>query len=113
MKLTKKSKEAFEHWYNELPLKFHSDIKGLIYLASSFYRLPLSMQFGVYVDFFESVGLDVEAIRRAYKRGEDYEWSVLSIEREEVVRSGFSDSRLSAMESAVSSANDYFNEIVG
>ena len=113
MKLTKKSKEAFEKWFYDnnnikQSLRQFSDLT-----LTAFCNLPLSMQFGVYVDFFESVGLDVEAIRRAYKRGEDYEWSVLDIEREEVVRSGFSDSRLSAMESAVSSANDYYNEIVG
>jgi len=108
MKLTKKSKEAFENW-----LVNDSVLCTVPFANHWFYEQPSSMQFGVYVDFFESVGLDVEAIRRAYKRGKDYEWSVLNIERDEVVRSGFSDSRLSARESAVSSANDYFNEIVG
>ena len=116
MKLTKKSKEAFEKWYREFDNEFCIN-KPLIIdddnYCEYFEDLPLNYQFGVYVDFFESVGLDVEAIRRAYKRGKDYEWSVLNIEREEVVRSGFSDSRLSARESAVSSANDYYNEIVG
>ena len=58
MELTGKAKEEFEKWYN-------NDIKKqthkLIHLTDSKYfnLLTDSMQYGVYVDFFDSVGLKI------------------------------------------------------
>jgi len=56
MKLTGKCKEDFEKWYfkqKTLPKEF-----GTLSI-DSFYLLSLSMQYGVYVDFFDSVGIKV------------------------------------------------------
>ena len=39
---------------------FYSDIKGLISNYPTFIQLPESMQWGVYVDFFDSVGIIID-----------------------------------------------------
>jgi hypothetical protein len=56
MELTGKCKEDFEKWYNN-PLVEHV---GLRRLPQWFYTLTESMQYGVYVDFFDSVGIFCE-----------------------------------------------------
>ena len=48
MKLTGKTKEDFEKWL------YDNDI------LMGWYSLTESMQYGVYVDWFDSVGIDVE-----------------------------------------------------
>ena len=50
MKLTGKCEYDFNEWIID-----NCDVKFL----EKFYYLPLSMQFGVYVDFFDSVGLNI------------------------------------------------------
>ena len=51
--LTNKCKTDFENWYgNEHP-------NGYWYALVNFYGLPFSMQYGVYVDFFDSVGIRI------------------------------------------------------
>ena len=53
MILTGKAKEDFENWYSkEKP-------EGHWYSMVNFYGLVDSMQYGVYVDYFASVGLDI------------------------------------------------------
>jgi hypothetical protein len=49
MKLTGKCKEDFEKWYNEIQK----------YNIGWFYRLQPEYQYGVLVDFFDSVGIDI------------------------------------------------------
>lgn len=49
MKLTAKCKEDFEKW-----LRTKTICSNLW-----FYTLPLSMQYGIYVDFFDSLKIDV------------------------------------------------------
>lgn len=51
--LTGKNKERFEKFYAD---KFQ---QGRFYQLGWFYGLPLSMQFGVYVDYADSIGYDV------------------------------------------------------
>ena len=53
MELTEKCKEDFEEWFTEI-IKLNT---------GWFDRLPKSMQYGVYVDFFDSLGLIVESQR--------------------------------------------------
>ena len=60
MILTDKCKADFEKWYDDLNLKYYSDIKGILSSINTFYSLPFSMQYGVYVDFFDSVGIDLD-----------------------------------------------------
>jgi hypothetical protein len=54
--LTDKCKEDFEKWYdsNEANESANST------LLSEFNYLPLSMRYGVYVDFFDSVGIIIQ-----------------------------------------------------
>ena len=55
MKLTGKCKEEFEKWY----LKMFGIKKDKL-VISIFYDLIPSMQYGVYVDYFDSVGVIIE-----------------------------------------------------
>lgn len=50
MELTGKCKEEFEKWYNEEQTYDLGDV------YNGFYSRDLNMQYGVYVDFFDSVG---------------------------------------------------------
>ena len=63
MELTGKCKEEFEKWYlqniTELEIEidscYHSELD-----IEMFYKLPKSMRYGVYVDFFDSVGVVID-----------------------------------------------------
>jgi len=54
MKLTGKCKKDFEKWYQLTDFKCKTQ-PDIIW----FYRLSKSMQYGVYVDFFDSVEIDI------------------------------------------------------
>ena len=49
--LTDKCKEDFKKWYH------NQDYNNLGQYWYWFYEYPISMQYGVYVDFFDSVGI--------------------------------------------------------
>ena len=55
MKLTDKAKTEFEKWYS-VSIGF----KGEVIYLEELYVLPDSMKYGVYVDFFDSVGVRIE-----------------------------------------------------
>jgi len=55
--LTGKNKEQFEKFYAD---EFQ---QGNFYKLGWFYGLPLSMQFGVVVDYADSIGYDVNAFK--------------------------------------------------
>ena len=61
MKLTGKCKEDFEKWYLEEYLKVKDDDTNIVFMPKSwafiFYKKKPSEQYGVYVDFFDSVGI--------------------------------------------------------
>jgi len=64
MKLTGECKKAFEKWLSnqfETMLEIHCDYNGTFmpYNIDHFNFLPPSMQYGVLVDFFDSVGVKV------------------------------------------------------
>lgn len=52
--LTGKCKEDFENWYIDYDQEEENEPT---YYCKDFYKIPLSMQYGVYVDFFDSVGI--------------------------------------------------------
>lgn len=61
--LTGKCKEYFEKWYLQQEYGNRTG-KELVYAINDvygcdFYKMILSMQYGVYVDFFDSVGLNI------------------------------------------------------
>lgn len=65
MELTGKCKEAFEEWLinnkiNQEVLEVDSsDYYASYDVYDLFYNIPQSMQYGVYVDFFDSVGIEL------------------------------------------------------
>ena len=62
--LTEKCKKDFEKWYEDYDSIFIKTTIGIINFnikdVKFFYQLPFSMQYGVYVDFFDSVDIDIE-----------------------------------------------------
>lgn len=56
MKLTGQAKEDFEKWY-----KVEYDKSNLPYI-DGFNITPLSIRYGVYVDWFDSVGIKIHVI---------------------------------------------------
>lgn len=56
MRLTCKAKKQFELYLGSLPYKFSSGITGVVFNPITFYSLPLSMQWGVYQDWADSIG---------------------------------------------------------
>jgi len=62
MELTGKCKEDFEKWlFSSINNWVIDEITHQEYYGENmFYQLPESMQYGVYVDFFDSVGMYVE-----------------------------------------------------
>jgi hypothetical protein len=59
MKLTGKSKISFEKWYFKYceDLELYPNGTNKRHIMLMFYELTQSMQYGVYVDFFDSVGI--------------------------------------------------------
>ena len=60
MKLTGKCKTAFKIWFIENITLKSSEIIYESFILSDFYNLTPSMQYGVYVDWFDSTGMDIE-----------------------------------------------------
>jgi len=66
MQLTGKNKEQFDKWYG---VKYRMDLKSSMnpnnYSVSvspprdAFYNLPFEMQLGVYLDYYDSLGIDI------------------------------------------------------
>ena len=66
MELTGAAKEAFEKWYNH---KYNSVVIGVFdrIPLDKYYLLPDSMKWGVYVDWFDSVGLIIDMTYSQYE----------------------------------------------
>ena len=60
MKLTGKCKEDFEKWYEKKPFRLPQKTKKYSGDGLCFLDLNNSMQYGVYVDFFDSVGINID-----------------------------------------------------
>ena len=67
--LNGKCKKDFDAFYKN---KVYTE-KEYLLIESNFYELPFSMQFGVYVDFFDSVGLYVDVLTEFEYTREFYE----------------------------------------
>ena len=105
MKLTEKCKEDFEKWY----LIFIMSKKGRTNLMYStyiewFYQLPQSMQYGVYVDFFDSVGIRLECIYDSYSSNEWY------VGINCISQKGSFKLRTDARTEAITKANEIYNK---
>ncbi len=65
MKLTRKCKEDFEKWFIENP-EFWKSRRVQADLIDWFNDLDESMQYGVYVDFFDSIGIYISDMVDCY-----------------------------------------------
>ncbi len=113
MKLTDRTKKEFEEWKHNLYNKWvHDDKKGYEnYGYSKFNELPPSMQYGVLVDYFDSVGIHVEISLLSYKAelvGKEYNWWIG--EKSGSVNDFTGTSRQKARTKAIEKANEIRNE---
>lgn len=103
MNLNERAKYEFEKWYP------HRDE----YSLQSFYALTPSMQFGVYVDWFENVGYDVFVLNW---RGKWIE-NIYKLKGDESITDGIHENRKGfktreqAREKAILKGNEIYNKL--
>ena len=117
MKLKGQAKEDFEFWWQQKP----KGERGIWYKGSCetfdfgfglehFYRCSDSMQYGVYVDWFDSVGISLFTYSHFINDNQYYfEWAILS--GKHFVKRQCEDSRLEARTAAIEKANEIYNNI--
>ena len=109
MKLTGKCKKDFEKWLfeNDQLRDFINFKCGLT--IQNFHLFPQSMQYGVYVDFFDSVGFSIHIHRMYFQTRFYYSIKELytPIEIEDVQAY---ESRETARQKAIEKANELYNE---
>ena len=110
--LTGKCKTKFESWYVESwwSCKYDSpycERKGLFKIAF-FYELPFSMQYGVYVDFFDRVGINIWCYSH---NGMVWNNAILTDGRFMKMSKGVFYSRHEARQKAILKANEIYNTL--
>ena len=102
MELTGKCKEEFEKWYNEVQK----------YNIGWFYRLQSEYQYGVLVDYFDSVGYLISI----YKDYGGFHWCIGNMDEhsgsEEEGWGYYSEDRLEAITAAIEKAKELRNEFL-
>lgn len=96
--LTDKTLKAFKEWIKNYPPMYRFFVEG----QYQFKDLPDSMQYGVIVDFFDSVGIILQIGKQHSGRCWLYN---VGLGNEE------SDTRPKARKAAVEKANELFNQI--
>lgn len=78
MKLTGQAKEAFEDYLEKQSIEYDPkmELYPKTFLVENFSRVPFSMQWGVYVDFF-----DGEGVKLSVTWLEDNYWTEVQIEQ--------------------------------
>ena len=102
MKLTGKCKEDFKKWLFNRNLLSNICIKYEI-LFFNFYDLTESMQYGVYVDFFDSVDILIEIMPSESK---SFYWII----NDNQMNSGETDTRPQARLESIKEVNKIYNE---
>ena len=102
MTLTDKCKQDFEKWLIH-EFTAHQYLRDWL-----FHKLPFSMQYGVYVDFFDSKGIIISLGYAYFFDEEMFSW-VITIGLDEVY-SGDEDERHEAREEAIKQANEIYNK---
>ena len=118
MKLTGKASESFKKWmrnckFKQLELNDHADLYEVFDVSYIFEQLPQSMKYGVYVDWFDSVGLDLSTERYCdfdMVYIDMYEWSVHTTDDMETGFGGYEKTRPEARTEAINKANTIYNE---
>jgi len=95
MRLTGKAKKLFEEWF----------VKNIDYDIHSFYRLPESMQFGVYQDWADSLGYELYVDKNTPI---SFGWGLFYLIKE--IDSGDLKTRQEARNAALKKLNDLINE---
>ena len=107
MKLTGKCKEDFEKWVSKQPYSISHDVgeraMNIVPLSEMIEQLPQSMQYGVLVDFFDSVdiGISMNQYNNTY-------W--YDIENPYTIDGDELKSRPEARKQAILKANEIYNE---
>lgn len=114
MILTGKCKEDFEKWlYGEkvTTLANKDFISKKVYTTTHFYNLPLSMQYGCYVEFFDSIGIDITIEKDFVHTGaEVYYWNVIQSEDMNCFEMTRQEARTKAIEKATETYNNTEDE---
>ena len=121
MRLTGKCKEAFEKWYmNSSSIYFsagYHEVLSRLYGVSHegelsvFYHSPESMQYGVYVDWFDSVGINVIGDRsRSILNNTNYFSNVWDVHDGESSPLDFHNTLAEARTAAIEKANEIYNK---
>lgn len=109
MKLTGQALKDFEKWYN-----FTKDDEGFWLHQSvtmAFTDLPPSMQWGVYLEWFDSVGILVET--QLYYRYKSkvcfWDWVITLSSTKDIGTNKEYDTRQEAQTAAIEKANEIYN----
>lgn len=112
MNLTDKCKEDFENWlYGKKveTLRNKDSISKKVYTTTHFKNLPFSMQYAVYLDFFDSVGIIISIEHwENYNNSESFGYFKVQINQQDV--SDYNDTRLEARMKAIEKANEIYNK---
>ena len=112
MELTSKAKKLFEAWYLKIPNAMGLNYGTLELTMNRFYCLPLSMQWGIYQDFADSLGFDVCAFQDVTYDDNDNEvfklfWSVSKLPK--IEHNGYCNTRMQARKAAIKKLNEIIN----
>ena len=103
MELTGKCKEEFEERYESLDIPHY-------YFNVEFKDFPFSMQYGVYVDFFDSVNIEIEIHnRKDYLEG----WRFFIRPCNIIIENDEFKTRQEAQTEAIKKANEIYNSAQG
>lgn len=103
MELTGKCKEDFEKWL-QTRIVFCT-VKNLTHW---FYEQPSMMRYGVYVDFFDSVGIYITS-EYVYGIDNRFLWDVSDSEK--IIKNGSNEVRQEARTKAIEKAVELYNEL--
>lgn len=112
MELTGKCKEGFEEWYLK---NQHNEGGYHDYLLRNFYSKGLSMQYGVYVDFFteSKMIIDIHPVldynKKTYTSICYYNYTAHLLNAEQNIEINRCNTRQEAREAAIKKANEIFN----
>lgn len=106
MKLTGKAKELFEAWYLKLPNATGLNYGTFDITMNRFYCLPESMQWGVYQDWADSIGYDLNAFKSLSSDVDTYVY--ISSVNDECVRDDHT-TRQEARNAAIEKLNELVN----
>lgn len=105
-----KAKEEFEKWFksNDLYNSFSLEYNETDLLMDLvFYKQPLSMQWGVYQDFFNSVGVDIGCYKG--ETPHSIKKYVYLIEFKEDIYEGVQNTKQEAREAAIKKSVEIYN----